>query len=395
MQVSGLRRMAAIKKIVLLSNSPAATSGYGTQAALLLPRLAALGHEVTVFAPFSGGSSVTEWQGFRVLPPLRDIAGCDALAEVCRREEAGLLLTLCDPFRLLGCAPDLARMPVAHWFPVDCQPCSTGDVAVLRDGQGIPVAMSRHGEEMLRREGCDPLYVPHGVEADVFCPGDPEPSRAELPGVGPDTFVIGICGLNRGIRKGLPGQLQAFARFRRRHPDSHLALHTSPYPRPGEPGTSLPLLAGGLEISDAVSYPDAFRYDMGLYSREDMARWFRGLDVLSLCSYGEGFGLPLAEAQACGIPVITTLASAMTELCGSGWLVAGSDHWEEGHGSWWVRPDPASIEAGYEAAWQAREDGKMPALRARARTFALQYEVDAVFDQRWKPALDEIAERIR
>ena len=143
-----------------------------------------------------------------------------------------------------------------------------------------------------------------------------------------------------------------------------------------------------------VSYPDAYRYDMGLYSRPDMAAWFRGLDVLSLCSYGEGFGLPLLEAQSCGVPVITTMASAMTELCGSGWLVGGSDHWEEGHGAWWCRPDPGSIEPAYEAAWQAREDGKMPEMRAKARTFALQYEVDAVFDQHWKPALDEIAERV-
>ena len=387
--------MAVISKILLLSNSPAATSGYGTQAALLLPRLAALGHEVTVFAPFSGGTSVGEWQGVRVLPPVREVAGCDVLAQVYRREHADLLLTLCDPFRLLGCAPDLARMNVAHWFPVDCSPVSACDVAVLRDGQGVPVAMSRFGEQMLANEGADPLYAPHSADAGMFCPGDPEPSRAELPGVGPDTFVVGICGLNRENRKAFPEQLLAFSRFRARHPDSHLALHTSPYPYPGERGTSLPLLAGALGISDVVSYPDAYRYDLGLYSRADMAAWFRGLDVLSLTSYGEGFGLPLLEAQSCGVPVVTTMASAMTELCGSGWLVGGSDHWEEGHGSWWVRPDPASIEAAYEAAWQAREDGKMPEMHAKARTFALQYEVDHVFDQHWKAALDVIAERTR
>ena len=384
--------MAAIEKILLMSNSPAVTSGYGIQAAMLAPRLAALGHEVVIFAPFSGGSTVTEWQGLRVLPPFRDLTGSDVLAEVYRREKPGLLLTLCDPFSLLDCRRVLAGMNAAHWFPADCQPCSAADVAVLRDGQGIPVAMSRFGEQLLRMEGADPLYVPHSVDADVFSPGSPP---AAPPGTGPDTFTVGICGLNRGHRKGLAEQLPAFARFHARHPDTHLALHTSPYPRPGELGVSLPDLAGALGITAAVSYPDPYRYGMGLYSREDMAAWYRSLDVLSLCSYGEGFGLPLIEAQACGIPVVTTLAAAMTELCGSGWLVGGTDHWENGHGAWWTRPDPASIEAAYEAAWQAREDGKMPEMQARARTFALQYEVDHVFDHFWKPALDEIAERIR
>ena len=91
-----------------------------------------------------------------------------------------------------------------------------------------------------------------------------------------------------------------------------------------------------------------------------MAAWYNGLDVLSLCSYGEGFGLPLIEAQACGIPVVTTDASAMSELCGAGWLVSGTPFWTDGHQSWWVRPDAADITNAYEMAWQARENGKPP-----------------------------------
>ena len=362
---------------------------------MLALRLRAAGYEVVIFAPFSGGSSVTEWQGFRVLPPVRDLTGCDVLAEVYRQEKADLLLTLCDPFGLLDCRRELAGMNVAHWFPVDCSPVSGADVAVLRDGEGIPVAMSRFGEQMLRLEGADPLYVPHCADTGLFSPGAPSGRYGDPPpGTGPDTFTVGICALNRGHRKGLSEQLHAFARFHRRHPDSHLALHMSPYPRPGEPGVSLPHLAGALGITGAVSYPVPYRYGMGLYTREDMADWYRDKDVVSLCSYGEGFGLPLLEAQSCGVPVIATLASAMPEMCGSGWLVAGTDHWEDGHGAWWTRPDPGSIDQAYEAAWQAREDGKLPAMQERARTFAMQYEADGVFGEFWLPALKEIEERI-
>ena len=91
--------------------------------------------------------------------------------------------------------------------------------------------------------------------------------------------MIGVAAMNRDMhRKGLAEQFQAFASFRRRHPDSHLALHTA---RCGNPGINLTALANRLGIADAVSYPDAYFYDMGLIDEAAMAAWYNGLDVLS------------------------------------------------------------------------------------------------------------------
>jgi len=53
------------------------------------------------------------------------------------------------------------------------------------------------------------------------------------------------------------------------------------------------------------------------------------------------------------------------------------------------------VEAAYEAAWQAREDGKMPALRAKARSFAEQYDADLVLSTYWKPALERLEANLR
>jgi glycosyltransferase involved in cell wall biosynthesis len=130
---------------------------------------------------------------------------------------------------------------------------------------------------------------------------------------------------------------------------------------------------------------------MGMITREMMATWYRGLDVLSMCSYAEGFGLPLIEAQACGTPVITTDGSSMSELCGAGWLVSGTPFWTNGHGAWWKRPDADDIEQAYEVAWQAREDGTLP--KKPARDFALLYSADRVFEQFWVPVLKELEAR--
>jgi glycosyltransferase involved in cell wall biosynthesis len=302
-----------------------------------------------------------------------------------------LMITLCDVFGLLKAAKELRKLNVAHWFPVDTSPLGDGDVTVLREGGGVPIAMSQFGMRALRDEGTDPLYVPHGIDTGIFSPGDGVPYRETVPGIGPDTFVIGICAMNRDpLRKGLPEQLVAFSRFHRRHPDSFLALHTTPV---ANPGLNLMNLAAKLGISSAVTYPDSYLYDMGMITQEQMAGWYRGLDVLSLCSYGEGFGLPLVEAQACGTPVIATDGSAMSELCGSGWLVSGTSFWSGGHGAWWIRPDIEDIDAAYEEAWKARESGELVLKQKAAREFAMLYDVDLVFSQYWLPVLDELEKK--
>jgi glycosyltransferase involved in cell wall biosynthesis len=377
-------------RILWHSNAPWNNSGYGKETALFVPRIASLGHEITISAPYSFGGNILEWQGFQVLPCARDSAGNDTIVANYEHFKSDLCITLADVFGLLKSATALRQLNIAHWFPVDCDPLGEHDLTVLREGRGIPVAMSRFGQRVLHDEGTDPLFVPHAVDTGIYYPGDPEPFRKTVPQIGPDTFVIGLCAMNRDInRKGLSEQLQAFARFHHRHPDSHLALHTA---KNGNPGVNLQGLANRLGIGSAISYPDQYFYDLGLISEENLAAWYNGLDVLSLCSFGEGFGLPLIEAQACGIPVITTDASATNELCGAGWLVYGSDFWTNAHGSFWQRPDIADIDAAYEAAWESKRDGKLP--KKEAADFGRLFDADAVLERYWVPVLNEIEKRI-
>ena len=82
----------------------------------------------------------------------------------------------------------------------------------------------------------------------------------------------------------------------------------------------------------------------------------------------------------------------MSELCGAGWLVSATDFWTDGHAAFWRRPDIADIGAAYEAAWQAREDGKLP--KKEARDFGLLFDADRVFDLYWRPVLAELEKRI-
>lgn len=371
-------------KIVWHSNSPTTNSGYGKMTALFVPRIAALGHEIAAIAsPYSFGGSPIEWDGIPILGTARDIAGNDTILKNHEYFGADLTITLADPFGLLRAAKELSQINLASWFPVDCAPLGYGDCAFLRDSGTVPIAMSLFGKRVLENEGAEPLLVPHGVDLGVYKPGDPRAYRDTLPGVTDETFVIGLCAMNRDPnRKGFFEQFAAFSRFRARHPDSFLAVHSSPG---GGMGLNLHGMACQLGIADAVGFPDAYSYDLGLITEEQMAAWYSGLDVLSLCSYGEGFGLPLIEAQACGVPVITTDAASMTELCGAGFLVSGTPFWTDGHTSMWTRPDISDIDQAYEAAWQARQEDALP--RKPAVDFAAQFGADKVFGDFWVPAL--------
>ena len=48
----------------------------------------------------------------------------------------------------------------------------------------------------------------------------------------------------------------------------------------------------------------------------ELARLYRGARCLVYASLYEGFGLPVAEALACGCPVVTSARSAMAEIAG-------------------------------------------------------------------------------
>jgi glycosyltransferase involved in cell wall biosynthesis len=360
------------------------------QSALFIPRLVALGYEIVVSAPYSfGGAPIELWDGVIMEGAVRDQAGNDVLPARYDFHKADLLITLCDPFGLNGCAKDLASRNTALWFPVDCDPMGELDVTVLRDSQAIPIAMSEFGQRVLHAEGADAtLRVPHAVDTVMFHPGDQTDYR-EAAEISPDTFVVGICAMNRDhIRKGWHEQLLAFARFHDKHPDSVLSLHTAAL---NPQGLNLAGMAARLGITDAIRWPDDYMFAASLISREQLATWYRGLDILSNCSYGEGFGIPIIEAQASGVPVVATDASAMSELVGAGWLVSGTPFWAPGPGSWWRRPDVDDIVDAYETAYQAKHDGTLPVGEARA--FALRYDVDRVTVEHWVPALKELEAR--
>src|SRR5262249_45815300 len=67
---------------------------------------------------------------------------------------------------------------------------------------------------------------------------------------------------------------------------------------------------GGVEAPRDVTW-------LGEVDDEELARLYRGARCLVYASLYEGFGLPVAEALACGCPVVTSAGSAMAEIAGA------------------------------------------------------------------------------
>jgi glycosyltransferase involved in cell wall biosynthesis len=184
------------------------------------------------------------------------------------------------------------------------------------------------------------------------------------------------------MRKGFAEQFGAFARFAAHEPAAMLLIHAMASP-PG--GLNLGQMAEDFDIGERVIFSGQYEQVTGTYTDQEMAAWFSALDVLSACSYGEGFGVPVVEAQACGTPVITTAGTATDELVHRGWRVKGSRFWNPVHRAWWTRPDEDAIYRAYRSARAIAES-----RRGLAVAHVAPYEFERVKADIWPGVLDDI-----
>jgi glycosyltransferase involved in cell wall biosynthesis len=375
------------QRVLWHSVSPWCPSGYAMQTAIWLPRLVKMGYEVVLSSYYGLSGAPTTWEGIMVLPGFGSGYCSTSLFEHYKAVQPDLVITLGDVW--VTDSNLMRQMPVAHWLPSDCRPMSLADRGVIDASGAKLMAMSRFGEENFIRAGYDPVYCPHGIDTELFSPAENRKTLRESMGISEDDFVVGLNGANNdAIRKGHPEQMLAFAKFHAAHPDAILAIHSGLHQ---DGGQDLEALAENLGIVDRIRAVDQYRYHGGLIQPSDIAEWYGMIDVLSSCSFGEGFGLPIIEAQSCGVPVITTNASSMTEINPHATQVNGQPFWNGVHRAWWVKPGIEEIVTAYEKAYEQRNDVD----RNKLREFALQYDADAVAEKYMGPAIKELLEKVK
>lgn len=140
--------------------------------------------------------------------------------------------------------------------------------------------------------------VPNGVDHARFRPRD----GAAPPG---DRYVLYAGG--HTPRKNVPRIIESFAAVRAQRPDQRLALVLAG-----------PVIAAEPQLRAAAPRnlpPDALRF-VGHVTDEEMPKLYSDAAALLYPSLAEGFGLPIVEAMACGIPVVTSDRGAMREVAG-------------------------------------------------------------------------------
>lgn len=382
-----------LPRISWLSNAPWAATGYGNQTRVFVPRIKQLGYEIAIssFYGFQGG--LINWNGIPLYPKGRSPYGQDVMSAHAQHFGADIVISLLDIWVLDGdqVHKDLTWYP---WFPIDHEPI-TPDILAAAKKARKGIVLSQFGKRMAEDVGLDVYYVPHGVETKVFRPLDPKKSREALQ-LPTDRFLVGMVAANKGVpsRKAFPQQIGAFAEFHKRRRDSLLYLHTEKGEEGDEKVDLVQLVQyHGLEIGRDVIFADQYQLFLG-FPDPYMVLAYSAMDVHMLVSLGEGFGIPLIEAQACGTPVIIGDWTSMPELCFAGWKVEKSEaeRWWSQFGSYMLNPKEGAIADRLEQAYASADD---TALRAQARAGALAYDADKVAREHWKPVLEDITNTLR
>jgi glycosyltransferase involved in cell wall biosynthesis len=378
-------------RILWSSVSPFVGSGYGSQTAIATKRLRAMGHDVAIFCHYGLSGSRTDWGDIPLYPNNLGDYGDKTLPAFYEDWKADLLITLVDIWVLRGMDPTLKWAP---WMPVDSDPIPPLVLDAAKKCAGIvkPIAMSKFGLKQLTDAGVDAYYIPHSVNTNLFKPDPEARERGRSRYNWKDKFVIGCVATNHVERKNWNASMQAVRMFADLHPGEVIFyMHTN---LTDPKGINLAAMRANLKMEDITRVPSITAMDVGI-PQDIMAATYNVFDVFLLPTKGEGFGIPLIEAQATGVPIITTKCTAQTELMGGGWFIEELRPEWTAQSSWQFSCDPLEIVEKLELAYQAKKSGEMAEIAKRAREKALEYDEDAIYSTYWPSVLADIEKKIK
>jgi glycosyltransferase involved in cell wall biosynthesis len=147
------------------------------------------------------------------------------------------------------------------------------------------------------------VVTPHGTDPFFLAPPAPGEIEASERRVSAGRFLLYVGA--PAPHKNLTGLLRAFARLRTRPEAEGVRLVAVNGPA-GRFRDLAPLIRE-LGLGDAVTLT-------GYVDDAVLRALYHRAVALVLPSFGEGFGLPVLEAMACGTPVVTSRVSALPEV---------------------------------------------------------------------------------
>ena len=387
-----------MSRIAWYSNSCAVPSGYGMQSAQVVHQMVKDGHEAAIVANHGAQFLMNCTHGHPILPEGLMRYSVDAAPENIKSwigDQPGFGVVLFDLWPLTGIEA-FKDLNLACWTPVDHQPLPPLVARFLAEGGHHAIAMSRFGEQELLKAGVpreEVTYIPHGIDTAVF--NDRGKGARAAMGLPEDCFLVVTNAANRGripIRKAFGEMADAMATFMRDRPDVYWMIHTEPQGL--SEGVNLPRLmqATGVD-SQRVRYPNPIQFRNGI-PQDAIASLFSAADCHLLTSMGEGFGIPVAEAAACGTLSVVSDFSAQPELLTvHGKKVPVQRVWDEFQGSFFAIPNVAAIITSLQEVYEETKAGKVD--RGAIAAEMHRYDQTALYNASWKPLIEMMTARKR
>ncbi len=298
-------------KILWMSDPPTFFTGFGTVTREILTRLVHTNrYQIACLGwGYDGWPYNRQQIPFDIYPSYNPNLNRDILLRVLEEYQPNILITLGDIWMVdwIADLPNRSKFKFLPYFPIDGEPLYPPWSKFIRDAD-VAVTYSKFAQRLVQKSLPDitPELIYHGVDTHVFRPLKKE--EYQRPAELKNKFIVGCVARNQPS-KNLPALIKAFARFCEDKANAVLYLHTNP----DDIGWDILDLLRRYKVFNRTCISKSASIQKGL-DKGKLNEIYNLFDVMVLPTAGEGFGLPILEAMAAGVPVIATDYSSCVEL---------------------------------------------------------------------------------